>query len=500
MIDKALEESLKIATDEVKRRRLSLGQNMSLRKAYSALPEAADRVSELSEVDPIELSLRRYVAQNPVRPAIANCFDYEMLLNSGLEYLVRAVSQRDDGQELSLRAASAIADEWTRDREIESIQRNLATMELEIESQERSVRSMDASLVLAESHMNKKGSRKVDFQVESEYRNLKLRRASTADGTGILRQRLLSATLEFEQMRLLRSVLKLRSLEAGNALNFRERIEIAKRALFQNAAEAYYRLEAAAKGIHSIFGDSVKAIPFPAIQGTEESEIGYIDRLLTWARATLFILDRLHAESQDYRVTLSLKRLSELKPPSAKINEGMQGIDNNFPFGGFFGKDSQGQGGGDAILSNLLHVTTLVPVVSYELKLGPEHFAEMRNLRLIGVAISILPSPGLVTKEEEFIAHNVEKCGTVALPKQILSGKDFTLPLMPFGDAGPYGENKASHLTAHLFRNINPCGTWLFTMPKFTHLNAKSNSPSDVWLELTVTGVRLESTSVAKQS
>lgn len=497
MINKALEESLKIAADEVKRRRLSLGESMSLRKALSALPETADRVSEPSEVDPIELSLTRYVAENPVKPAIANCFDYEMLLNSGLEYLVRAVSQRDDGQELSLRAASSIADEWKRDREIESVERNLATLKLEIENQEASVRSMDASLVLAELHMNKKGARKVDFQVDSEYRNLKLRRASAAAGANILRQRLLSATLELEQMRLLRSVLKLRSLEAGNALNFRERIEVAKRSLFQNAAEAYYRLEAAAKGIHSIFGDLVKAIPFPAIQGTGESEIGYVDRLLTWARATLFILDRLHTQSQEYRVTLSLKRLSELKPPSAKFTEGLQEINNNFPFGGFFGRGSQGQGGGDSILSNLLHVTTVVPVVSYELKLGPEHFAEMRNLRLIGMAISILPSPGLVTKEEEFIAHNVEKCGTVALPKQILNGKDLTLPLMPFGDAGPYGENRASQLTAHLFRNINPCGTWIFTMPKSTHLNAVSNSPSDIWLELTVAGVRIEGSSIA---
>lgn len=415
-------------------------------------------------VQPFEENLRKFLQKNQVPSGIYNRFEYSGLLNTGLEYLTRAMALRDDGQELSLRAFNSSLERWKTEQEIELAQNQIDDAGGEYYAQE----------ALAKAMSNIEGDmmrfvRPIDKHTEldqvrfqKEYQEIQARHAGAVSAMDAVSAKQLTAQKRLQTMQVLNAALKKRDEMPGHAMNFRERIANTKLAFLQNMTEAYSCLLAAYEGISVVLPTmndasdaALRLAPFPNLLSKDLNEIGYVDVLMRWARATLFALDRVQAFTHEYRMLLSMTALG--KQPSAKLSA----ANGRFIF-----------------------------------NLNKEELPEFNNPRILHLAVHVMPSPPKLSDLKEpdrFRAQHGSYSGTVRLPQQNAVPGSGTVPALPryyFGDATVYGEDTGKHLSSVAFRNANPIGEWVITISGQSRADIAANPPDDVWLELVVAGTR----------
>jgi hypothetical protein len=414
-------------------------------------------------VQPFEEGLRKYLEKNQIEPSIYNRFEYAGLLNSGLEFLTRALALRDDGQELSLRAFNSSLERWRAGKDIQLAQMHIDDANGDIYAQDSLAEALGKIEQLLMPHIRpeSKHIEMEDLRLLMDYNELQARHASAISSRDALRAKQLTAQNGLQTMQILNEALQKRNEMPGHAMNFGERISTTKGAFLQNMTEAYSRLLAASEGLSVVFlgaanepNSSLRISPFPQIVSNDLPEVGYVDTLMQWTRGTLFTLERINGFSHEYRVLLSMTALS--KQASAKV----------FAASGH-----------------------------YTFTLNREDLSDLSNLRILHLAVHVMPpttfSP--VNEQTKYRAQHSSYSGSVSLPQQRAVNGSGVVPSLPryyFGDATVYGEDPGKRLSSVAFRNAYPLGEWNITISNQSHSDIVANAPDDVWLELIVAGTR----------
>lgn len=434
----------------------------NFREAWNVLKTDSYFVGKdvLPDIIPFETDLKSHLLANQVRSSAYNRFDYAMLLDSGLEFLSRALSLRDDGQELSLRAVNDLLERWSADKDLELARLNFDNAESDIAAQgayAESLRKIEATLM---PHIKPSSGKMDDVRLMMDYAELQARRANVQSAMESLQLRQKSAGLALQRMELMNDALIKRNSEPGHALNYKQRIAVTKQAFLQNITEAYSRLLAASEGVSVIF-PAVPSDPyneltvprFPNIVKGNISEIGFVDKLMSWARETLFTVERINSYSHEYRVLLSLKALADQKAGNKAV---------------------------------------AVPGTGhYTLWLKQQDLPGLANLRILHADLHVVPRKIPLTDEADYRIKHATYSGNITLPEQGAVGAEvLTLPRFYFGDASVYGDEPSKALSSAAFRNANPLGEWNIVISTKSNSESTENPAPDVWLELIVAGTR----------
>lgn len=417
---------------------------------------------QLPDVRPFEEGLKKQLLDAATPTTAYNRFDCQWLLDTGLEFLTRAISLRDDGRELSLRATTDLLERWRVGKELEITKLNIEHLESEALGHEDQFEALGRIEVGLSPHVKANPKKQEDVLFNKELYELQARRSAARWAADLLRSRAETQKLSLELVKTMQDTLRNRSGETGHALNYKERIEAIKLAFLQNITEGYSRLRAAAEGVTVVYGAAAAGpgtppLPikiFPDLQSSKEVEIGYADRLMDWVRDTLFVLERLHAYAHEYRLLVSLKTMQAR-------NKGV----------------FQPVAGG-----------------KYGFTLSKADLGNMSYLRVSQLRVHVVPRQFNNTDEVSYRVRYASYSGRLSLPSQgalgSISMEVLSLPEFRFGDAEGYAERSGPHLQSASYRNANPVGDWTLSLNGSHHADAADAAPYDIWVELVVLGVR----------
>lgn len=409
----------------------------------------------LPDITAFEVGLKAHLLKNQIRSSVYNRFDTSMLLESGIEFLSRALTLRDDGQQLSLRGVNDLLERWKADADLQVSRLNLEVGESEIRAQATYSEALGQIITDLMPHIKVSPKKMEDVRLSMDYNELLARKANIDYSKDIAASRQKIAKVSLDNIEILNDALAKRNTQPGHALNYKERIDATKKSFMQNITEAYSRLMAASEGLSVLYPNSNDPLnelnikKFPNIVKEELNEISFADALLSWARETLFIVERITSFSHEYRLLLSMKTLGPPKVEST-VNSGR-----------------------------------------YKIIIQKEDFFNLTNLRIMHVAVHIAPRKFTSTDEADIRIKNANYSGNIRLPNQGMIGSEaLLLPTFYFGDARTYGESQGPSLDSSAFRNASPLGEWNITINQKAHSEQTETPVPDVWLEIIVFGVR----------
>lgn len=424
--------------------RASKAESIASPTAESASSVESHSISRLGLRDykAIESGILRALKDNTdVQPQHFNQRHVEYLIQTGLDYLTRAIAQRDDGQELVLRAMHEDLTSVRLEFERDQLQRSVQDGELELERQAMEAR-VAAERARDESRLAGVGSGLSERQVA------RLRVAEKA--LAAKEAEISEARLKIKLNDRIHTKIKEARSKAGGALNFEQRIAVHREAFLLSFIDGYVRLRCASKGFYEVFSDAKQAQEleqdFPVLE--EATEIGYMDRLLNWGRRATSLLEKLLRRDVMYTLVIS-KSKYEANHPARQTG------------------------------SNL----TFEPVLT------AEHFQSLRNLRVVAVRVAVPPQSFAATDLNNYRSHFSKRSAQVELPPQRdQDGLDAAPVRVPLGDVGRIeDESEATEVPSLI--NAKPLGTWSVRIAnKSSHwiLDAEDVGPSDIFLQITV--------------
>jgi hypothetical protein len=448
----AYRERLKWAKEE-------MSQVRGIRQKLSVLhsSEGKGGMDSVPDVRPFEEDLKKHLVANYVKTTVYNRFDYHFLLDSGLEFLTRAVSLRDDGKELGLRAMNDLLERWKSKKEFDLAELNIQQIESEASGQRQYADALGKIIEGMMPLIKQKPKNIEDASFAKDYYELQAKQANAIQSSDSLKERGDAARLSLEITALLNQTLEDRISEKGHALNYGERIAAAKQAFLQNVTEAFSRLLAASEGLTVIFppnpGDAnseLEITKFPNLLREDLAEIGFVDRLLNWTRRTLFALERIDSFSHEYRFVLSMSVMKD-----------------------------RGKG-------------TFVPAAGkYSFTLAKADIGGLNFPRLVNLAVHVMPRTLTANNAAEYRTKRGSYPGRVTLPQQgSVAGEVLQPPDFRFGDAEEFADSQSRSLQSSSYRYANPLGEWSVSMPSLNNTETAESIPQDIWVEIVVLGTR----------
>jgi hypothetical protein len=445
--------------DQLKSAKAGMSEAKGLRQKLSVLNSSGGKgdLDSVPDVRPFEEELKKHLMANYVKATAYNRFDYHFLLDSGLEFLTRAVSLRDDGKELGLRAMNDLLERWKSKKEFDLAQLNIQQIESEASGQRQYAEALSKIIEGMVPLIKPKPKNVEEAGFAKEYYELQAKQANAIQSSDLLKERSEAAKLSLEITALLNQTLEDRISEKGHALNYGERIAAAKQAFLQNVTEAFFRLLAASEGLTVIFppnpGDAnseLEITKFPNPLREDLAEIGFVDRLLNWTRRTLFALERIDSFSHEYRFVLSMSVMKD-----------------------------RGKG-------------TFVPAAGkYGFTLAKADIGGLNFPRLVSLDVHVVPRTLTANSLAEYRTKRGGYAGRVSLPQQgAVGGEVLQLPDFKFGDAEDFADARNKSLQSSSYRYANPLGEWSITMPSINNTETAESVPQDVWVEIVVLGTR----------
>jgi hypothetical protein len=404
---------------------------------------------KLPDITPFETDLANALNQASPPGGDFQRLRYEFLLDSGIQYLVRAIALRDDGQELALRAVNDFLSRWKSQRDLEIAAGDLTSgaFSKELEALEGQLRSLEDT---------KKHEHSSDDALFELHKGLL--EAEIVRVKGMVEAKKLQAEqnrLSLRVVYILNAIISQRNTQHGHALNHIERIAVAKSAFRQNFLEAHSRLKAVASVLPLIFASTqtpdAEAIVFPRFPTVSAfNEVGFVDTLLAWAREVVARLDRITRFDTDYRIVISKLEYE------------------------FTTKQKSGT------------------AYTFKPTLTAEHFPGLSDLRVRNVRVSTVPAtPTDNANTDQFRKYHGVRRSTVTLPDQRRFGNEtISVPKLTIGDSSTYSASGTQSDISSVL-NATPLGTWDISIGEREHGNdtATPEPPYDIWLEITVRGL-----------
>lgn len=408
---------------------------------------------------PLESGLSDHINNNAnnLNTNSYNLWAYDRLIERGVDYLGRALVNRDDAMEFSLRYLN---DLWGR----YNVFLELREDDAELGPDGSLVKSIAADTVLA----NELAAGGDLDPVDGERANILRMKADAQhlkDLIPLKTQRLEHARKRLAgRFRIAKSQNEQAAM-SGGALKFKERIERLRKAFKENMLEAYWLLRAADEGLTVVFehigqtreeSGYERFRPFPEVQG--DTEIGYADKLLEWARHASFLIDRDLHRSSEVRLLFYVAGQTVRKEQLDALNAG--------------------------------------GLVKFEIPKA--RFGAFTELRAVSARVfwlddqpqDIDPSSGVHYHEKSMAFSGVLQAPTIEV-----NGKRHRPPELRFTDAVSLS---ADYEPAHLdqaMRNCRPYGTWELQFdpePNYSGLQAPRVSESNmeyVFVEIIARGV-----------
>lgn len=407
---------------------------------------------------------------------------YENLLESSIDAISTALSLRDDGMELSQRYLTEHSQRLA-DKELLKLSRARwsegGSGSLDIEAEEAFLAGLKDAVNATENEdqTGLVGIERAKLFAQISQAELRLA-AKRAEKTSSIRS--------FDILEAVNTLLLERSSTDGGALNYRQRRDLLKASFDQLVVEAYWRLKSVERGISVSYpqlrwqdGRSPEPIAnlntrflqkFPEPQ----KGVGYVDKLLRWARHTAYVLQRIRKLEQ----TIVVKELilgddyRGIAPPEDPKIDWKDKLDRSvffsFPSPGEPRDNSEGRidGVSHILKNNVDSVRLLSLKFQFEEAHAGHHYDK--------------------TNPDQVVSEHLVWSATVASPPQKFGATNRGVNKI-IGSIPDIRTGKSS-LDHGDWWNVDPRGLWTFNLEKFNSYGTTTDKfvPRRIFAEFTL--------------